>query len=159
MWTVDVQNIHARNTCKLSLWKDSPWWYQQDVSICKIQKRLARSVCLEKCSPRRKQLAKGECIQGMMCGDLKLQGTTQPSVAGVGKADPIWRQIRVLFAAFMEALCPFWMGKNDTTVQPCSPPGRWYPCEAALKEGKQWHSVWAWRIISRHCEFHCPKLL
>lgn len=54
-------------------------------AFCKVQKRPARFGCLEKCSPERKQLAKQECIQFLMCGDLKLQGTKQPSVAGVGQ--------------------------------------------------------------------------
>lgn len=41
---------------------------------------------LEKHSPRRKQLAKREYIQFVMCGDLKLKGTAEPSVAWAWEA-------------------------------------------------------------------------
>ena len=27
------------------------------------------------------------------------------------------------------------MSRNDATVQACSPPSRWFPCDTALKEG------------------------
>lgn len=56
-WTFRILLIHLQ----VKPQKDCPQWYQyqQDAGICKIQKRPARFGCLEKCSPKRQQLAKG----------------------------------------------------------------------------------------------------
>ena len=98
-----------------------------------------------KCSPRRKQLAKRDCIQFLMCGALKLQGRNSHLLQEWGRQPCRWCSAAIC----KEARHPSWMCRNDATVQACSPPSRWYPCDTALKEGAA--------LVDTQCE--CGELL
>ena len=67
--------------CSLSPWEDRPQWRQQDVGIYKVQKDL-QGLHGQK---NNQQLEEDEYIQSVMCGDHKLKGTAEPSVAWVSK--------------------------------------------------------------------------
>ena len=86
------------------------------------------------------QLAEEEYIQPGMCGDHKLKGTAEPSVAWVSKAG--LSVDKSMFSRSSKAAqhTP-WMGAYETSGQPCSPPGRWDPPEDALEEERHQHSA------------------
>lgn len=81
IWTSDLPHTTDINVAS-ALGEDCSPWRQQEVGICKVQRRPASSASSEKQS--------AACRRGLysavMCGDHKLKGSIDPSVAWVSKA-------------------------------------------------------------------------
>lgn len=127
--------------------KDCLQWYQyqQDVGICKSQKRPARFGCLENVPQGESSLQSGTVFSFWCVEPSNFRAGNSHLLQEWGRQACRWCSAAIC----KEARHPSWMCRNDATVQACSPPSRWYPCDTALKEGAA--------LVDTQCE--CGELL
>lgn len=128
MWTLDLHNTTETNAVsangKTVLNEDN-----RMLAFIKSRKDL-RGLHGQK---NNQQLEEEEYIQPVICGDHKLKGTAEPSVAWVSEAG-LSGDKSMFYCNSKAAQHTHWMGENETLEQPHSPPGRWDPPEDTLEE-------------------------